>query len=230
MALPGSAYRLGAARSSTLPRALASRSAPLLAAVSSSSAAAELAAELLATLHTAPRVEAPADVAADALEIVDELDSLDAAAGWATRLSGRWRLMYTSSRTFAQNRGLCGYAREVAGVETPELYMAVTAKSAGRLVTYDEPLSFEEGSLAALVGGFASADSVRVEAAYTEGRSDTMLIEANRIVVGERTWVPADRQAKAIRALAAARPVYLDERLFVLRAEPDYILHIFERA
>ena len=44
-----------------------------------------------------------------------------------------------------------------------------------------------------------------------------------------RTWEPADRQAKAIRALAASRPVYLDEDLLVLRAKPDYIVWAFER-
>jgi hypothetical protein len=42
--------------------------------------------------------------------------------------------------------------------------------------------------------------------------------------------VPADRQDKAVRALGAGRPVFLDSDLLVLRSQPEYIVWVFERA
>ena len=61
-------------------------------------------------------------------EVAEEFEAESAPPSWATSplLLGRWRLAYTSARTFAQNRGLTGYAKETKGVETPETFMTVT--------------------------------------------------------------------------------------------------------
>ena len=114
------------------------------------------------------------------------MDALGLARDWALDplLVGRWRLLYSSSKTFATNRGLSGYSRDVGGVETTELLMAVQAQV--KVLVYEEPLTLEQGSIAALVGGFANADAVRTECTWSEGRLGEMLVEAQRMVVGGR--------------------------------------------
>lgn len=176
-------------------------------------------------------VGAPAEVAADILEVVSELDADGRGADeWARSpdLAGTWELIYTSSRTFANNEGLSGYARDIKGVNTPELFMTIETQF--RRVKFEEPLALEEGSLAALVGRFAGADSVQVECVWQATSGETVLaIQSQRVVVGTKEWEPADRQDKAVRALSAGRPIFLDDELLVLRSEPDYISWIFER-
>jgi hypothetical protein len=178
-------------------------------------------------------MSAPQDLKDDIFEVVGELEASVAPVAdedWErspTHLEGRWQLLYSSSKTFANNQGLSGYARDIAGVETPELYMSVSTQFQ-RLV-YEEPLALQSGSLAAIAGKFANADSVRVECVWNR-KGDTLAIEAQNVVVGGNSWTPADRQDKAVRTLSAAQPVFLDDELLVLRAQPPYIVWIFERA
>ena len=65
-----------------------------------------------------------------------------------------------------------------------------------------------------------------------------MKVTARRVLVGSRSWDVVDRrdsdevdfeQEKAIRVLAACRPAYLDDTLFVLRAQIPDVIFIFER-
>ena len=51
-----------------------------------------------------------------------------------------------------------------------------------------------------------------------------------RIVVGEKSWAPADRQDKAIRALGVCKPIFLDDEMLVMRAQVPGVVWIFERA
>lgn len=175
-------------------------------------------------------IDAPAELAEDLLEVVGELGETSPPDDWSRSpdLGGRWRLRYTSSKTFANNRGLSGYARDLAGVETPELLMRV--ETTYKRLQYEEPLELASGSLAAMVGNFASADAVVVDCTYTQTRDDVMAVVSQTVTVGSRSWEPADRQLKAVRALGAGLPVFLDAQLLVLRSQPDYIVWIFERA
>jgi len=218
----------------TLPALLGGARARTMAVTcTATSVVTELKDELLDLLDevTDRGIGAPAEVAEDILEVVSELDDMRAADDWdeSPDLSGKWRLLYTSSRTFANNQGLSGYARDLAGVETPELYMSVETKLARRLV-YEEPVVLQEGSIAALIGRFAGAKSIRVECAWDPKRDGTMLVTSKRVVVGDNVWEPADRQDKAVRALGAARPILLDRDVFILRSQPDYICWCFARA
>lgn len=175
-------------------------------------------------------IDAPTELAEDLLEVVGELGETSPPDDWSRSpdLGGRWRLRYTSSKTFANNRGLSGYARDLAGVETPELLMRV--ETTYKRLQYEEPLELASGSLAAMVGNFASADAVVVDCTYTQTRDDVMAVVSQTVTVGSRSWEPADRQLKAVRALGAGLPVFLDAQLLVLRSQPDYIVWIFERA
>jgi hypothetical protein len=70
---------------------------------------------------------APDDVS-DVLEIATDLAAADPAGmNWdlSPHLAGAWRLRFTNSKAFHLNGGLTGYAKEVAGVTTPELIMKV---------------------------------------------------------------------------------------------------------
>lgn len=164
---------------------------------------------------------APADVAEDIREVAEELE----AAGppdWARSplLPGRWRLAYTSARTFAQNRGLTGYARDLAGVETPETFMTVEMQF--RRVVFEEPLALKDGTLAATVGRFANADAVKTNGVWTD-KDGVMRIDVQEVSVGDRSWEPFDRQAKAIRTLQFPRPVYLGPKLLVMTSPPENV-------
>ena len=134
----------------------------------------------------------------------------------------------TSSLTFANNQGLSGYARDIKGVATPELLMKI--ETVYKRIVYEEPLELQQGSMAAMFGKFAGAESVQVECVWRRTTDDAMAVTSQRVVVGGNSWEPADRQDKAVRALGAARPVFLDEQLLVLRCEPDYIVWVFARA
>lgn len=175
-------------------------------------------------------VGAPAEVAEDILEVINEIDSDGRGAlEWTDNslLAGTWRLIYTSSRTFANNEGLSGYARDLNGVATPELLMKMETQF--KRVTFEEPLALDEGSFAALFGKFAGADSVKVECIWQPSSTGALMITSQLVVVGSKSWEPADRQDKAVRTLGAGRPIFLDEEIFVLRSEPDYISWVFER-
>ena len=176
-------------------------------------------------------VNGPPDLADDILEVATELDECDVGYDWARSpyLPGTWRLTYTSSRTFANNEGLTGYARDLAGVKTPELLMKVDRQALAKRLEYVEPVELEQGSFASLLGKFAGADEVRVECAWSEARDGAWAVTSQRVVVGSNSWQPADRQDKAVRALSAARPVYLDADLLVMRSNPEYIVWCFEK-
>lgn len=128
----------------------------------------ELKEELLDLIAEIPGrgIDAPAEDAEDVLEIVDELAAQNPRPDWslAPELAGRWKLVYTSSGTFKNNEGLTGYARDVAGVKTSETFM--TIRTDYNLITYEEPLELEGGSLAAILGGFVGADSVVAECTW----------------------------------------------------------------
>jgi len=55
------------------------------------------------------------------------------------------------------------------------------------------------------------------------------MVSSQRVVVGTNSWEPADRQDKAVRALGAGRPIFLDDEILVLRSEPEYVTWVFER-
>ena len=164
-------------------------------------------------------VNTPAEVATDILEVVSELDDNgQGAVEWpdSPLLAGTWRLIYTSSRTFANNEGLSGYARDINGVETPELLMKLETQF--KRITFEEPLTLQEGSLAALFGRFAGAKCVQVECVWQPTSAGVLAVTSQRVVVGSNSWEPADRQDKAVRALGAGRPIFLDEELLVRAA------------
>ena len=82
-------------------------------------------------------------------ECVDAISPLDPSRGdWMVddNFDGDWQLVYTSSPTFRRNRGLCGYAAYVAGVETPELRMRLLPRSK---LLFEEPLDPTLGRLTA---------------------------------------------------------------------------------
>ena len=142
-------------------------------------------------------------------------------------LVSRSRDLLLARTAFANNQGLSGYARDIAGVETPELLMKI--ETTYKRLTYEEPLALQQGSMAAMFGKFAGAESVQVECTWRRTNDEAMAVTSKLVVVGSKSWEPADRQDKAVRSLGAGRPVYLDDDLLVLRCQPDYIGGVFER-
>jgi len=203
--------------------------------VAADSDADELVDELLDLVEDAEAVcdrgiGAPAELCEDILEVVGELEeTFPPEVGWSDSadLAGRWQLRYTSSKTFANNRGLTGYARDLSGVETPETFMDVQTQF--KRLVYEESLAFEKGSMASVFGRFANARVVKVECRWSETRDGAMAVESQRVVVGSNSWEPADRQDKAVRTLGAARPIYLDDELLVMRSQPEYIVWVFTK-
>jgi hypothetical protein len=210
----------------------APRTAHVACCAAAPPAAEELKGEMLELLDEVENrgVGAPADVAEDILEIAIELDEARLCEEWddSAALAGSWRLVYTSSRTFATNQGLSGYAKDIAGVETPELLMNIETRV--KRVVYEEPVVLRENSMAAMFGKFAGADAVRVESVWRRTADNAMVVTTQLVVVGSQSWEPADRQDKAVRTLSAARPVFLDAELLVMRSQPDYVVWCFERA
>lgn len=209
---------------------------PFTASAASTESAA-LKAELMELMQEVSNrgIGAPQELAEDILEVATELDESQSivndlpVGGWAESplIGGTWRLLYTSSRTFANNQGLSGYARDISGVETPELLMKV--ETVYKRLVYEEPLTLQEGSMAALFGKFANAKSVQVECSWRPLADGAMGVTSQRIVVGGNSWEPADRQDKAVRTLGAGRPVFLDEDILVLRSQPEYVVWVFAR-
>ena len=70
---------------------------------------------------------------------------------------------------------------------------------------------------------------LRAECSWRATASGVFAVDGQRITAGGRTWVPADRQAKGIRALSACRPVYLDDELLVLRGQIQEVVYVWER-
>lgn len=177
--------------------------------------------------------DAAPEVAEDILEVIQEIDDDGGGAvGWGfdPMLSGTWRLLYTSSKRFAANTCLTGYALDVPGVSQPDLLMTIMAKEdsgSGELV-FEEPLEFQEGSFASLAGRLANVQSVKVACSWTEA-SNLLRIDPKSIKAGTMETELSARQAKNIRIIRSTRPIFLDEELLVLRAEPDYVNWVFER-
>ena len=92
------------------------------------------------------------------------------------------------------------------------------------------PLEFDEKSIAGVLGGLTKTDVLRAECSWRATASGVFAIDAQRISAGGRSWVPADRQAKGIRAVSACTPVYLDDELLVLRGQIPDVVFVWERS
>ena len=104
---------------------------------------------------------------------------------------------------------------------------------------YEEALRYDEGSpslsdrarLAALTGDmFGTPEKLVVEGAWRATYDGAMAVIVDRLVAGERSWEPADKQAKAIRVLAACTPVFLDETILCMRSTLPEVIFVFTRA
>jgi len=180
-------------------------------------------------------------------DLVSELVPLDPSeyeGGWmqSPSLGGQWRLRYTSSSMFRRNQGLTGYASllEDEGVETPELYMGID--DLRETILFEEPLDPES---AAAVGRYVRCEAgevppaVNVDCTWAVGAGDSLKVTPKRVTVGSRSWDIIDRRdtdevdfdrEKAIRVLGACTPIFLDNTLFILRAQIESVFFIFERA
>ena len=165
----------------------------------------------------------------DILEIIEELEPQNPWPDFARApvFSGTWRLLYTSSKTFHTNMGLMAYSRDVEGVETPELLMKVQTDY--RLVNFEEPITFVGTSIAKAMGGLVGADTLVAECSWRPTNNGIFAIESQKIVAGSRSWVPADRQAKGIRAMSACTPIYLDQELLVMRGQIPTVVFVWEK-
>ena len=193
--------------------------------------------ELFDLIDTIPErgIGASEDDKADILEIIAELEETEGGAACADYsnsplFSGTFELLYCSSKTFHTNKGLMAYSRDVAAVSTPELSMKLTRDAGNRLVVFEEPLEFDEKSIAGVLGGLTKTDVLRAECSWRATASGVFAIDAQRISAGGRSWVPADRQAKGIRAVSACTPVYLDDELLVLRGQIPDVVFVWERS
>ena len=196
----------------------------------------ELKDELFDLLDTIPErgLGASEDDKDDILEIIAELEETEGGAACADYsnsplFSGTFTLLYCSSKTFHTNKGLMAYSRDVAAVSTPELRMKLMREAGNRLVLFEEPLEFDEKSIAGVLGGLTKTDVLRAECSWRATASGVFAIDAQRISAGGRTWVPADRQAKGIRAVSACTPIYLDDELLVLRGQIQEVIYVWER-
>eukprot|EP00967_Tisochrysis_lutea_P019903 scaffold22650_cov28-Tisochrysis_lutea.AAC.2 len=82
----------------------------------------------------------------DVLEIVGDLEISDwADTNWdrSPHLAGAWGLRFTNSKAFHLNGGITGYARDIKGVQTPELIMKV--RHILVLGTLDKPVKNDYG-------------------------------------------------------------------------------------
>ena len=201
----------------------------------------ELKDELLSLLADQPDrgIGSSAEDAEDLLEIVDDLEPLNPQPDWSNSalFPGRWRLAYTSSKGYQGNLGLTGYGKEFETMSTPETLMRVSKSP--RIVVYEEALRYDEGSpnfsdrarLAALTGDmFGTPEKLVVEGAWRATYDGAMAVIVDRLVAGERSWEPADKQAKAIRVLAACTPVFLDETILCMRSTLPEVIFVFTRA
>ena len=192
---------------------------------------AELKSELLDIVDDLPDrgLDAEDDDVEDIFEIIEDLEPLNPWPDFAraTVFSGTWRLLYTSSKTFHTNMGLLAYSRDVEGVETPELLMKV--RSDYRLVNFEEPITFVGNSVAKAMGGLVGADTLVAECSWRPTNNGIFSIESQKITAGSRSWVPADRQAKGIRAVSACTPIYLDQEMLITRGQVPSVVFVWEK-
>ena len=80
-----------------------------------------------------------------------------------------------------------------------------------------------------MLGGLTNTDVLRAECSWRATASGVFAVDGQRISAGGRTWVPADRQAKGIRAVSACTPIYLDDELLVLRGQIQEVIYVWER-
>ena len=191
----------------------------------------ELKTELADLLMDIPNRGCGADKedAEDLLDIVVDMTRLNPNPEWdiAPCLAASYKLRYTSSKAFHTNQGLIGYAQSLNGITTPELTMSIQTQY--RLLTFTEPITYDQGSVAAFIGNLAGAQDVSAECSWTKNAAGAMLVTANAIRTGQRSWVPADKQAKSLRVMAACTPIFLDENFFILRGQIAEVLFVFER-
>jgi len=175
------------------------------------------------------------------LTAIDELEPLDPAArdGWMysnefdnAESAAPWVLRFTNSRTFHRNDGLTGYAYKRPDCTTPEVLLRVNSPRRGFCIV-EEPI-VRPGAASASPG-----DSVEAECAWSVGPKDALKLEPQQMRADGREWAARDPNVgdevdmdadKAIRVLAATRPVYLDGGLLVLRsAVLDEIVFVWTR-
>merc|ERR1740133_795144 len=178
------------------PTRVVARARPPVAKDEDESSEEELMDELFDLLDTIPErgFEASEDDKADVLEIIAELEEMeggDACADYSNSplFSGTFTLLYTSSKTFHTNQGLMAYSRDVAGVSTPELTMKLTREAGNRLVVFEEPLEFDDKSIAGVIGGLTNTDVLRAECSWRATASGVFADD------GGRTHLGACRQA-----------------------------------
>lgn len=207
----------------------------------------ELKEELLEILQevTDRGIDAPRDLAADILDVVVDMDEEDIIQNWreSPHLEGRWRLIYTSSTTFAKNRGMTLIGSEI-GISTPELIMKIQPNF--NRILYEEAVVKEKldksiqenGFLKAVYSSVSKADidatSITVDCGFRLCKDNSMTINPITLTQGDVTSrlsnAVTDQKSRASRAMGNVRPVFLDQDLIVFRSYLDYIVWIFERA
>ena len=95
---------------------------------------------------------------------------------------------------------------------------------------YVSACRFDDKSIAGVLGGLTNTDVLRAECSWRATASGVFAVACSTISAGGRTWVPADRQAKGIRAVSACTPVYLDDELLVLRGQIQEVIYVWERS
>mmetsp|Transcript_141901 Transcript_141901/g.257862 ORF Transcript_141901/g.257862 Transcript_141901/m.257862 type:complete len:348 (+) Transcript_141901:85-1128(+) len=183
-------------------------------------------------------IDAPLDLAEDILDIVIDMDEEDLTAEWrdSPYLEGRWRLIYTSSKTFHKNRCITGVASET-GMSSPELIMEIQPRL--NRILYEEAIVRQKMDLTD--GGFVkqmfsflskavvNADEITVDCSFRLCKDNSMTIKPLTMIAGEESFQPADKQDRASRAMGNVRPVFLDQDIVVFRSYLDYMVWIFER-
>lgn len=164
----------------------------------------------------------------DTLAKLEPMDP-SAAEGWfeSPHLEAAWQLRYTSSSTYRENKGFSGYAGPAGrlSLATSQLRLQLT-----------RGMSFYSGD-AQLVEPLASdSPPVLVEAKWECLADDSLQLTAKRLSVGSRSWKPGSGRAsdevdfdedKAVRVFTKCYPVYLDERLLVLRGIIPSVVFVF---
>ena len=174
----------------------------------------ELKVELLSTLSNMPnrgfdasQLEAEAVLRlADELAAVDPCELLGGWAGAEEALVRNWRLFYTSSLAFANNKGLTGFT-SVQGVATPELVMQVGPSSSGNEINFFETLAPDSAALVArylgLPGDEALPECVVAQGFWSCGTRNEMRVTLQQVVVGSYTYKPTNAGGESVWKEAA---------------------------